>query len=218
MEKKFYFGKIELVIFAKVYEPREDSFLLAKAVSAGKNSKALDLGTGSGIQAINAAILGANVLATDINENAIANSKSNAEKLKLGKKIKFLKSDLFQKIPEKEKFDCIIFNPPYVPCDEIKFIESDGGKKGREILDRFLKVFPKHLKKSGKCFFLQSSLNGIEKTEKILKKEKFEFEIVAREKLFFEELVVFKAWTHANLKKKAKQLKKGRVKDIFGRR
>jgi len=191
VEKKFYFGKIELVVLPEVYGPREDSMLLAKAVSAKKNSKALDMGTGSGIQALNMAISGADVLATDINESAIENAMQNAEKLNLGKKIKFLKSNLFQKIPETEKFDLIVFNPPYVPCGEIKFIESDGGKNGREILDKFLKEFPKHLKKSGKCFFLQSSLNGIEKTEKILKKEKFGFEIAAREKLFFEELVVF---------------------------
>lgn len=198
MEKKFYFKETELNVFPETYFPREDSVLLAENVSFQKNEKVLDVGTGSGLIAILAAKQGADILAVDLGKKALENAKANAKKLKLLKRIKFLKSDLFEKIPKKEKFDKIIFNPPYVPSESIRWIESDGGKNGRKILDRFLIQFPEFLKQNGKCFFLQTSLNGIGKTESILKKNKMLFEIVARKKLFFEELAVFEC--HKNPK------------------
>ena len=43
---------------ADVYYPREDSFLLAKSVEKMARGDALDLGTGSGIQGITAALDG----------------------------------------------------------------------------------------------------------------------------------------------------------------
>jgi len=65
---------------------------------------------------------------------------------------------------------------------------------GREVLDLFLEGFEKHLEKGGKCFFLQSSLNGEEETIQKLEEKKFEIEEKARKRIFFEELVVFKTW------------------------
>ncbi len=94
----------------------------------------------------------------------------------------------------KEKFDIITFNPPYVDSESIKYIEVDGGKKGREILDLFLEKVKEHLNAKGEVFFVQSIHNGLIKTKKILKNNGFKFEIIAKKKLFFEELVVFKAW------------------------
>lgn len=184
---------IDFLAIGKVYPPAEDSFLLAHAVSVKKNSTVLDVGCGSGIQSINAILKGAKkVSAVDKNPDALKCTLENAKKLGLGKKILAKKSDLFEKITEK--FDTIIFNPPYVPTGKIELPEVDGGKRGREVLDRFLEKFPKFLKKNGECFFLQSTLNGTKETEKKLKENGMCFEIIARKKLFFEELMVFRAW------------------------
>ena len=103
---------------------------------------------------------------------------------------------MFSKI--KEKFDFIFFNPPYV-IEEGKRKELidkavDGGKNGRKVIDKFIPKIKSHLTENGKSFFLQNDLNGIKETEDKLEKEILEFEIVSRKKLFFEELVVFKAW------------------------
>ena len=113
----------------------------------------------------------------------------NATTLGFPGKVEARQSNLFENV--SEKFDLIIFNPPYVPSDKVAFKEVDGGKKGREILDLFLDEMPNHLKKGGSCFFLQSSLNGEKETEKVLEKKGLVFSIVARQKLFFEELLVF---------------------------
>lgn len=188
-----FLGKTKLVVFDKVYEPSDDSFLLTESIEKKQVQKALDLGTGSGIQGINAALLGAKkIVSTDISETALDNAKENAKAIGLIDLFEFRKGSLFSCIENKEKFDLIIFNPPYVESKEIKYRDLDGGKKGREILDLFLKGFKKHLEKEGSAFFLQSTLNGIKETERILEKQGLKFEEMGRKKLFFEELVVFR--------------------------
>lgn len=183
----------EITLLKGSYYPAEDSILLSQAVKFEKGTTILDMGCGSGIQSINAVKHGAQkVLAVDISETALKNTLLNAKKFGMLEKISVQKSNLFELI--NEQFDAIIFNPPYVETKEKKSPDIDGGKNGREVLDDFLEKFGSYLKKGGTCFFLQSTLNGLKKTEKILTRKKFGFKIVARKKLFFEELVVFRAW------------------------
>ncbi len=149
------------------------------------------MGTGSGIQSINALMLGfEKVTAVDKNPKALENAKKNANVL--GKEIIAIESDLFENV--KEKFDIITFNPPYLESEEFKEIELDGGKKGREILDKFLHRAKMHLNPKGSIYFLQNNLNGEEETKKLLDSIGFKWEIISRQKLFFEELMVFRAW------------------------
>ncbi|MBN1940958.1 MAG: methyltransferase [Candidatus Diapherotrites archaeon] len=191
--KKFFLRNFEFNVFDSVYPPAEDSELLASAIRISKGARVLDLGCGSGIQGINAILQGAGfVCFADKNPRALENAKSNLSKLGSNAKTGFVETNLFSQI--NGKFDFILFNPPYVPSNGKKYLDLDGGKKGREVLDKFLFTFPKFLSEKGKVFFLQSSLNGIEQTEKILKQQGFSRKIVARKKLFFEELVVFCAW------------------------
>ncbi len=197
MSAKFFYKGIEIAVFDSVFEPREDSILLADAIkkSDSKGKTVLDLGCGSGIQGLNALLLGAKkCVFADIDKKAVENAKANAQALGFGKKSVFKKSNLFSALKGK-KFGLIIFNPPYVDSGkEKKWLDTDGGKKGRQVLDAFLRQAKGHLEKDGKIFFVQSSLNGESKTKKLLKEKGFAFEIAGRKRLFFEELVVFTAW------------------------
>lgn len=194
--KKFFYKNLELVVFDSVFEPREDSLLLADAISEqeAKGKIVLDLGCGTGIQGLNALLLGAKkCFFADIGKNALENAKENAQKNCFENKSVFKKSDLFSALKNK-KFGLIIFNPPYVASGKKKkWLDTDGGKNGREVLDSFLKQAKSHLEKDGRIVFVQSSLNGENKTKKILKALGFKTRIVARKRLFFEELLVFKA-------------------------
>ena len=171
--------------------------MLADAIteSDAREKIVLDLGCGTGIQGLNALLLGAKkAFFVDIDKNAVANAKENAQTLGFGKSAVFKKSDLFSALKGK-KFGLIIFNPPYVDSGvKKKWLDTDGGKKGRETLDAFLEEAKAHLEKGGKIFFVQSSLNGESKTKKLLRKLAFKTEIIARKRIFFEELVVFMAW------------------------
>lgn len=165
-----------------IYEPREDSYLLQKYVLNFAKGKVLDMGTGSGIQAETALKKTKNVLAIDIDPEVVKYIKS--------KKINIIQSDLFSNV--KGKFDLIIFNPPYLPDDkQVKDIALDGGKKGYELLERFLIQAKNYLKKDGKILILFSSLTKKNKVDKILKDNGYTFELLETQKLFFEELYVY---------------------------
>lgn len=176
-----------------IYEPNDDSYLLAESVKEYAKGKVLDMGTGSGIQAETALQKTKEVLAADINQEAVEHCQK--------KGIKCIQSDLFKNI--KDKFDLIIFNPPYLPEEReycgITFTGKDfnyvndislvGGKKGWETIDRFLKEAKKHLNKNGKILLSFSSLTG--DVEEIMKKHDYNFKKIASKKIFFEELYVY---------------------------
>lgn len=168
------------------YNPAEDSYLLANAVKKHAKDKVLDMGTGSGIQA-EAALKSKkvkSVTAVDMNKNCGKN---------LSAKIKFIHSDLFSRIP-KQKFDTIIFNPPYLPQDlGIKDIAIYGGRKGYETTERFLNSCGSYLADNGMILLLFSSLTKKEKMDEIIENNCLDKEELDRKELpFFEVLYVYK--------------------------
>jgi release factor glutamine methyltransferase len=178
----------------KVYEPKEDSMLLADNLMIEKGDYVLDMGCGSGIQAIVASRKAKKVLAVDINPVALETAKRNAE-INNAENIDFRISDLFGNIKESEKFDLIIFNPPYVPSDE-KDIEAKawaGGILGRETIDRFIEGAPEHLTEKGRIQILVSSVNDPQGIMKNLEKKNLKTKIIASQKLWFEELFILLA-------------------------
>lgn len=166
-----------------IYEPREDSFLLQKYVKKYAKGKVLDMGTGSGIQAETALKNTKEVLAVDINQECVDFVKK--------KGINCIQSDLFQNI--KGKFDLIIFNPPYLPEDkrepEDSKLMTTGGKKGYEILEKFLKETKNYLEENGRILTIISTLTG--DVENLFNKEGYKFRLLETQKLFFEELKVY---------------------------
>ncbi len=168
-----------------VYYPMEDSYLLAEQVERFAFGKVLDMGTGSGINGIAAALKGCDVTFTDISDKAIRCAKENA-KLN-GVYGTFVKTDMFDGIDGK--FNTIIFNPPYLDSKKApeKDIALDGGKGGREIIEKFLHAYPKFAERKHTVLLLESSINNYEEDVKRLKAE-----VVAKEYFFFEEIAVLK--------------------------
>lgn len=178
-----------------VYEPAEDSFLLADAAleEAEPGMRILEVGTGSGFVS---AVLRANfenvrAIATEINPHAARCAKENG--------VEVIRTDLFRGIkpgsPET-RFDLILFNPPYLPTSEEERVPGwlnyafDGGASGRETLDRFLAEVKDHLRPGGKILVLISSITGVEAVQEKMEGLGFAVEIVGRKKVSFEELVV----------------------------
>ena len=188
---------IKLKLHPEVYEPAEDSILLLKNLVDVRDKEVLEIGVGTGLISIACAKKGAKrVVGVDINPYAVELAKENAKLNNVN--ITFFKSDLFENV--NGKFDIILFNPPYLPTSEDDKINTylnyafDGGKDGREILDRFIDNLPNYLKKGGVAQILQSSLSGEKETINKLKSLGFKVEISARLKVPFEELMVINAW------------------------
>jgi len=177
-----------------LYEPAEDSYLLQKYVKKYSFGTVLDVGTGSGIQAVTATANSkvTEVLAVDIQKSVVEyNKKENKHK-----KITWKTSDLFSKIKLKEKFDTIIFNPPYLPEDKREDRQSalatTGGKKGYELLVKFLNQVADYLSNEGIVFIVFSSLTKKAIVDEAIEKNLLKFELVEKEKIPFEELYCYK--------------------------
>ncbi|RLJ01946.1 MAG: protoporphyrinogen oxidase [Candidatus Aenigmatarchaeota archaeon] len=191
MPKSFFLG-LELEIPEGVYEPREDSLLLAEGMEIPEGSDVLDMGTGSGAIALVAGRRAKRVMGADINPEAIETAKKNAVLNRI-QNVEFIVSDLFENVIGK--FDVILFNPPYLPADrsDAYLKERDaliGGLTGREVIERFAAVAGAHLKESGKIYLIISSLTGPEEVIKIFKRNGFSVRIRRKEKIPWEELLL----------------------------
>lgn len=177
-----------------VYGPEEDTYFFLETLRKDDLSGCgLEMGVGTGMIALSICHFFEEFTGTDINPKAVVLAKENAQRNNI-QTVTFMESDLFSAV--SGTFDVIIFNPPYVPADEpVKGIEDlsyHGGEDGRHVVDRFLSQFGKYLNPEGKVYLLQSSLSGIDDTSALLTRMGYTYEIVARKKLFFEELVIFK--------------------------
>ena len=197
--KKIPESLLNMTYSDSVYAPAEDSFLLADSISEHieKNQSMLEIGCGTGYVCLQLAKKAKTVTAVDINPDAILLTKTNAEKNNL-KNITVFESDLFSKIKADEKFDVVVFNPPYLPDDGVNSKDMldkalIGGATGREVLSVFLKGVKTHLTENGRVFFLISSFTGQREVEEKLIQEGFFFKVIGSKKLFFETLYVYLA-------------------------
>ena len=172
----------------EVYEAREDSRLLSEAVKLLCRGKFLDLGTGTGTQAETALKSGrtTEITATDVNPDCRKNVK------KISGRIRFIHSDLFEKIPSGT-FDTMAVNPPYLPQDKgIADPSIYGGKKGHELIERFLSCCSPYLAEDGVILLLFSNLTGKNRIDKIIEENCFESQEISKKTLpFFECLYVY---------------------------
>lgn len=148
----------------QVYEPSDDSYLLIDLLEVEEGDEILEVGCGSGIISLHCAKAEADVTAVDISEEAVRATKKNAEMNDLDINVKY--SDLFSSV-KKSYWDGIIFNPPYLPKrkDMGKDPRWDGGKKGTEVLLRFLYDAKNYLKDNGSIYICYSDRGDIEKLE-----------------------------------------------------
>ncbi|MGF3554301.1 MAG: HemK2/MTQ2 family protein methyltransferase, partial [Thermoplasmatota archaeon] len=176
-------------IHPDVYEPAEDTFLMLESISVKPGEYVLEIGTGCGIIALECASNGANVVCTDINPYAVELAKYNYHKNKYFIKGKFevRKGNLFSPIFKNERFDVIIFNPPYLPTKKNELVGGsgwfdvavDGGTEGLNLIKRFIKDLRKYLTDVGKAYFVFSSLGNRKKLHNYLTKSRLNYQIVS---------------------------------------
>jgi len=200
LRKQVFFNDLTFQVFEDVYEPAEDTFLVADSLSqiVKEGDTLLDVGTGCGILAIIAATKAKKVIATDVNPYAVKCVKLNAKINKVASKIEVLRGDLFQPIRKTEKFDVIVFNAPYLlssSSERRTWIGQSwaGGPTGRQLIDRFIIEAPCYLKRKGKILLVQSSLANIDETLENFRKVGLVAKVITEAKVAFETIVVIQA-------------------------
>jgi hypothetical protein len=123
------------------------SVALAHLTVRGSSKRALDLCTGNGIQAILLAAHAEHVIATDINERALRYASFNA-KLNGVSNVETRHGSFFDPV-ERERFDLIVANPPYVVSPENAYLFRDSGMTGDSVSEHVVRGAPALLAAGG---------------------------------------------------------------------
>jgi release factor glutamine methyltransferase len=108
-----------------VLDPRGDTETLIVEALKTSAKRILDLGTGSGILAVTLAAEWpeAEVIATDISEDALRVAKTNAQNHGVEGRVSFIQSDWFENVTGE--FDLIVSNPPYIDREVVETLAPD---------------------------------------------------------------------------------------------
>ena len=119
-------------------------------------ARALDVGTGNGVQALLAAGHSEHVVATDVNPRALAFTELNAALSGIDN-VETRRGSLFEPVAG-ERFDLIVCNPPFVVSPERRWTYRDGWLEGDELSAQVVRETAEHLADGGFATILASWL------------------------------------------------------------
>ena len=168
---------------ASEYAPAEDTFLLDDHVRGRSGRRALDIGSGSGY--ITRSLEGSfgTVVGTDVS-HAVLRGQTYAG----ANRVCCDGADALS-----GQFDLVVCNPPYLATDRIDDVATDGGPGGTLVPLRLLRSAAPRIAPGGSLLIVASSLSRYD--ELIAEAERLGLAagVLARKRLFFEELVVVEA-------------------------
>jgi release factor glutamine methyltransferase len=171
---------LTLIIPPSVYDPAEDSFLLAEKSVVKSHEKVLEIGSGSGYVTLFLAKNNpsAEFFCIDIDHIASRTTLNNAKLNSIN--VHVITSDLFYSLIHQPLFDVVLFNSPYLPVMNSP-LESKawaGGKDGLAIVKDFIQQLRFVLKENGRSYLVVSTLTDNKKLMSLLKENDFEFKII----------------------------------------
>ncbi|MFF8970070.1 HemK2/MTQ2 family protein methyltransferase [Streptomyces sp. NPDC014995] len=162
--------RVNPLVLPGVYAPQEDTDLLAGALSdepLPPGADVLDVGTGSGALALEAARRGGRVTAVDVSWRAVCAARWNVWRARLPVRVR--QGNLFEPV-RGQSFDLILTNPPYVPAPtggrepRGPARAWDAGGDGRLVLDRICREAPELLRPGGVLLMVHSALSDPDRT------------------------------------------------------
>ena len=175
-----------------VLSPRQDTeILVEEAIQVMRpKMKVLDMCTGSGCIVLSILkmcrekyyMTDLQGIGADVSEEALKVARENGRRL--GVPVTWIQSDLFAKIPEEEKYDVIVSNPPYIETavidtlqEEVRlhdpYIALDGKEDGLYFYRRIISEAGKYLKTQGKLMF-EIGCDQAEAVEELMKNAGYE--------------------------------------------
>jgi release factor glutamine methyltransferase len=158
---------VRLIVPPGVFRPPSDARLLAEVVREhARGRDVLDVGTGSGVLAVCAALAGARTTtAVDVSRRALLAARLNG--ILNGVSIRVVRSDLLAGVARR--YDVIASNPPYLPAADAgapRGLEraTEAGPDGRLHVDRLIAQAPGRLRPGGVLLLVHSSVNGVSAT------------------------------------------------------
>lgn len=138
---------IRYTTHTEVYAPHDDTWLLVDAVhdleGLEKGMRVLEVGCGAALGLIAALRRGARGVGLDRNPAALRLARENARRNDVGDRTDLVCGDLLGPV-RLERFDWVLFNPPYLPTAPEERLPGDlnlafdGGPSGNETILRFI--------------------------------------------------------------------------------
>jgi len=163
----------------------ETELLIYKIVDVFKNKRIniLDIGTGTGciLLSLLKELYNSRGIGIDISSEAIKIAKVNSKNFNLTNRAKFKNSEIDNY--NREKYDLIVSNPPYIPSKDIKKLSKDiinfepkealdGGLDGLDLIKKVIYKSNILLKRNG-MLALEIGFGQYRRVSEILKKYKF---------------------------------------------
>jgi len=173
--------------------PRPETEQLVELLQARiefRESKILDIGTGSGVIALALAahFTSAEVHAVDISDEALALARENAALLGLGDRVQFATGDLLAGV--QTSFDLIVANLPYVSTADRSTLSREvlrdpeaavfGGEQGDEVIRRLIETAPGRLRPGG-TLALEIGQGQAERLEALMRENNYHDIIAMRD-------------------------------------
>lgn len=173
------------------------SLLLAECIPDLSGKTVVDLGTGSGIIAIIAALQGAKmVYLLDTYDKAVSLALENGQRNGVGDRLVHLPvGATMLPLPVGEKVDVILCNPAQLPSpqQEQKNSPFNAGPDGRSMIDPLIREVPEKLKPFGQLLMVHNSLANLRKSLDALNSVGLRPSIVAERSIPFHPFVD-RAW------------------------
>lgn len=195
------YGPHRVEVLGSTYEISENVFnpryyytskFMAAHISLAPGDEVLDIGTGSGIQAITAARQGCRVTAVDINPEAVHYARRNVVANGLADSIMIKEGDLFAPLGKDERFDVVFFTPPYfdgIPANmfERALIDTDKG-----LIRRFFSEAGNFMKPGGYVQMVYSSVAGHEEVLNMARELGWENSLIAESRTWTEIFMIYR--------------------------
>ncbi|SHH32493.1 Methyltransferase small domain-containing protein [Caloranaerobacter azorensis DSM 13643] len=168
-----------------------DSYRLGENILFKRNTKVLDLCSGSGIQGILAARSASEVYCVELNPVAANMAIFNVKLNELEDKVRIIEGDLFNEV-KGQKFDIIYSNPPFIPM--IKGVNypicGDGGEDGLFIVRKIIGGLQEHLNENGEfimfCQMLgdEENIFYLEELKNNFYDKKWKVEVISTDRMY----------------------------------
>ena len=174
-----YLG-LNLVIPRHVQIIEDTSDLLGNVVrdEVRATDRVLDMGTGSGVNAILAAQVASEVVAVDVNPHAVEAARANAERNQVADLVDVHLSDVFTDV--EGTFDLIIFDPPFRWFRPRDWAEASITDENYRALTTFFEQVRSHLAEDGRVLVFFGTTADIGYLESLMSGQGFEPVVVAR--------------------------------------
>lgn len=185
--KPYYIGYHDrkFLVYPNVFSPKvfPDTLFFADNIQIKPGESFLEIGSGTGLIAVTAALRGAShVVAVDITTNAVNNTTQNAFLHHVNKIVKIFEGDVFDPVPRGQQFDLIFWNTPFMHIEKENLTDLEKALYDPQYrsLTRYLKEGKTFLTPKGKMLVGFSSTHShMEILEELAQEHGWQLRIIA---------------------------------------